>query len=123
MLKKITLTEDHIKLIPFFFLQEQEDSDVVGVDRNQMFCLGSHLLDDMAMVLGLMDKAIPHTEDNPDGRAFEDDAEQYMLSLYEFMSTNLYYIEQLIHQFVVKGGITAGTYRCIDTDLLWEKID
>lgn len=123
MIKKITLTEDHIKLIPFFYLQELDEDIVVGVSKEQMFCLGSHLLEDMAMILGLMDKAIPNTEDNTNGRAFEDEAEKYMLSLYDFMSQNLYLIEQLIHQFVVKGGITPGTYRCLDTDLIWEKID
>ena len=41
------------------------------------------ITEDMALILGLMDKAIPNTEDDPNGRAFEDEAESYMLELYE----------------------------------------
>lgn len=121
MLVKITLTEDHLKLIPMLFIQEFGD-DEVGITREQMFNLGSHLLEDMALILGLMDKAIPNTEDDPNGRAFEDDAETYMLGLYEYLNENLFYIETLIHQYACKGGITSGTYKCRVEDLIWEKI-
>ena len=123
MIKKITLTEDHIKLIPFLFVHDMEEDTIVGINKGQMFCLGSHLLEDMAMVLGLMDKALPHTVGDPDGRAFDDETEEYMLKLYDYLSSNLYWIEQLIHQFVIKGGITPGTYKCLTTDCIWEKID
>ena len=121
MLMKITLTEDHIKLIPFLYLQDMEEDTIVGINKEQMFCLGSHLLEDMAMVLGLMDKMIPNTAEHPDGRAFEDEAESYMLEIYGYLSENLYWIEQLIHQYVVKGGITPGTYKCLAKDGIWSK--
>ena len=84
---KITLTDDHLKLIPMFFVQEFND-DEVGITRKQMFNIGSHLLEDMAIILNLMDKAIPNTEDDPNGRAFEDEAESYMLELYNYLNEN-----------------------------------
>lgn len=121
MVVKITLTENHLKLIPFFFIQEFNDNEI-GVTKEQMFNLGSHLLEDMAMILGLNDKAIDNTNDDADGRAFDDDTEKYMLDLYNYIVENLYYIELLIHQFAIKGGLTAGTYKALDNELFWEKI-
>lgn len=121
---KVTLhlTEDHLKLIPFFGVQEFNDSNI-GVSKEPLFCLGSHLLEDMAMILGKMDKAIPNTENDPEGRAFEDETENYLLDLHQYLIDNLFYIESLIHQFVTKGGITPGTYECIDSDFIWSKIE
>lgn len=121
MVKKITLTEDHIKLIPFFFIQEFGDNEI-GVTKEQLFNIGSHLLEDMATILGLTDKAIPNTNYDADGRAFDDKTEKYMLDLYNYIVDNLYYIELIIHQFVIKGGITAGTYKALDNELFWEKV-
>lgn len=121
MVKKITLTEDHIKLIPFFFVQEFGDNEI-GVTKEQLFNLGSHLLEDMAMILGLSDKAIKNTTYDADGRAFDDETEQYMLELYNYIVDNLYYIELIIHQFAVKGGVTVGTYKALDNELFWEKV-
>ena len=76
----------------------------------------------MAMALGLEDNAIKGTEESSDGRAFPDDVEEYLLSTHKYIVDNLYYIEMLIHQFVVKGGITAGTYKAKDNDLIFEKV-
>lgn len=122
MVIKLTLTENHLKLIPFFFMHNVDDN-VVGISKDHVFFLGSHLLDDMAMILGLMDKAIPHSEYSPEGRAFEDETEKYMLELHKYIIDNLHLIELLIHQFVCKGGLTAGTYRCLDSDYIWEKVE
>lgn len=118
---KITLTEDHIKLIPFFFVQEFGDNEV-GVTKEQLFNIGSHLLEDMAMILGLNEKAINNTAYDAEGRAYDDETEKYMLGLYNYIVENLYYIELIIHQFVIKGGISPGTYKALDNELFWEKI-
>ncbi len=120
MLKKIVLTEDHIKLIPMFFIQEFNDNEI-GVTREQLFSLGNHLLEDMAIILGLTDKAIPNTKNDADGTAYDDETEQYMLDIFNYISENLFYIESLIHQTVCFGGLTPGTYKCKIEDLIWEK--
>lgn len=119
---QLHLTEDHLKLIPFFGIQEFNDYNI-GVSKEPLFFLGSHLLEDMAMILGKMDKAIPNTQNDPEGRAFEEETEKYMLDIHQYLVDNLFYIESLIHQFAIKGGITAGTYECIDSDFIWSKID
>jgi hypothetical protein len=128
----LNITEDHLKLIPLFLIKDDnvevnhldgnEEHDSVRIDKDHLYCLGFHLLDDMAMALGLEDKAIKGTEESSDGRAFPDDVEEYLLSTHKYIVDNLYYIEMLIHQFVVKGGITAGTYKAKDNDLIFEKV-
>jgi hypothetical protein len=120
MVIKLNLTDEHLKLIPFIFLQEGDD-DSIRVEKRHMFNLGSHLLEDMSMILGYQDKAIPGTEDDECGRAFDDETESHLLGLHSYLKDNLMYIETLIHQFAVKGGLTAGTYKCKDRDLIWEK--
>ena len=122
MIITLNLKKDHLKLIPFFFVQEFED-DKVGIDTNIILNMGSHLLEDMAMILGLEDKALKNTQNDAEGRAFDEETEKYMLSLFDYIVDYFYYIETLIHQFVVKGGITVGTYQAKDNELIWEKID
>jgi len=121
MIIELTLTENHLKLIPFFYNQEIDDN-VVGIDKDIMFNMGSHLLEDMAIILGMEDKALKGTQNDAEGRAFDDETEQYLLSLFDFFQHNLYYIETLIHQFIIKGGLTVGTYKALDNELIWEKI-
>ena len=122
MVIELKLTKDHLKLIPFFFIQEFDD-DKVGVDKTIMFNLGSHLLEDMAFILGLEDKAIKNTQFDAEGRAFDDETETYMMSLYDFFNDNFHFIETLIHQFVVQGGLSEGTYKALGTDLIWKKVE
>ena len=122
MIITLNFKKDHLKLIPFFFVQEFED-DKVGIDTNIILNMGSHLLEDMAMILGLEDKALKNTQNDAEGRAFDEETEKYMLSLFDYIVDNFYYIETLIHQFVVKGGLTVGTYQAKDNELIWEKID
>jgi hypothetical protein len=119
MVIKLELTKDHLKLIPFFFIQELDD-DKIGVDKNIMFNMGSHLLEDMAIILGLEDKAIKNSQFDAEGRAFDDETEKYMLSLYDFFNENFYFIETLIHQYIIKGGLKVGTYVAFDNELIWK---
>ena len=120
MVIRLELTKDHLKLIPFFFVQEFDD-EKVGVDKNIMFNMGSHLLEDMAIILGLEDKAIKNTQFDAEGRAFDEKTEKYMLSLYDFFNENFYFIETLIHQFVIQGGLSEGVYTALDNELIWKK--
>ena len=129
MIKKLTLTEDHLKLIqalnPVKF--EFEDSDDrshfgVGYDSYSLWG-GSFLFEDVALILGFYEESLPGTQDDYAGRRYSEEREKYMLELYSFFEENLFYIESLVHQFSTKGGLTTGTYKCIDYQLNWEKID
>ena len=117
--KTLVLTEDHLKLASFFSLETGEDE--VKINKRIMLSEQSHLLDDVSLILGLRDKTIPHTEEDADGRAFPDDIENYMIETYDYVSKNLYWIETLIHQMILKGGVQPGTYVCDDKTKIWEK--
>lgn len=118
----LNLTKDHLKLIPFILIKNDKDENL-EIDKIKMLRLQSTLLEDVSLILGLRDKAIPNTENDENGRAFPDEIEQYMLDVYNYVKNNLFYIETLIHQFVVFGGITEGTYVCDSKELFWENIN
>ena len=120
MIKRLEITEDILKLIPVLLIDVEGD-DLVAINRKHLF-IGSHLMEDMAMALGIYDRAIKGTEDDPEGRAFNDEDTEHMLKLHKYIVDNLFYIESLIHQFAAKGGLQVGTYRCKDNELIWEKI-
>lgn len=122
MIKKITLTEDHLKLINLIRFEDDEIHGKVSVDKINPYIL-SGKLEDIAFALGLSKHAIPNTSDDENGAAFPDDIEDYMLSVHHYILDNMYDIEVLIHQMVLKGGITPGTYKCIDTEEIWSKVE
>lgn len=126
MIIRIEVTDDLLNVIPIIFLQQKhelDDSRKVFIDTTHIFSVGMHLLEDMAMALNIYDKAIKGTEDDPDGRAFPEEETERMLSLHKYVTENIYYIESLIHQYATKGGLTKGTYKAKDNELLWEKCD
>lgn len=119
--RTLTLTKDHLKLATCFFIEE--NSDTLVINKKIMLSEQSHLLDDVSLILGLRGKAIPNTECDAEGMAFPDDLEQYMVDTYRYVSENLYWIELLIHQQILKGGVTEGTYEFEPTVKIFTKID
>lgn len=164
-IKKITLTEDHLKLIEninfekFNFddkqkieelrgyalsleLKPKKKKDEVtendyyiekikdleanerfgwGIDQWNMFG-GTYVLEDVALILGKLDQAIQGTEEDPTGRHFPLELEDYMWDLYRYIYENMEYIISLVLYYSNKGGLTPGTYKCIDNIKNWEKI-
>lgn len=118
MIKRITLTEDHIKLISLLKFDEDEKNNFLVIDKYDPYMLSGRL-EDIALALGVFDKMIPGTENDADGGAFPDDVEKYLLDTHHYVVDNLKDIESLIHQFVFKGGLSAGTYKCIDNEMIW----
>ena len=120
MIKRLTLTQDHLKLINLIRFEDDYDNNKVSIDKVNPYIL-SGKLEDIAFALGLSNLAIPNTEEDENGAAFPDETEEYMLNVHHYIIDNIYDIEVLIHQMVLKGGITPGTYKCIDTEEIWER--
>ena len=116
----LDLNEDHLKLIRFIRLEEQDQTLVI--DKQVMLSLQSHILDDVATILGLRDQVIPGTEDDVDGGAYPDEVQERMLSAYYYVSKNLSLIESLLHQRCMEG-IQPGKYVAVDNVMLWTKED
>lgn len=117
----LKLNEDHIKLIRMVGIDDDRD-DCLEIDKKAFLCVKSHLLDDVAMVLGKIDQAISSTTEDSDGRAYPDDVEEYLLTTYNYVKDNLYYIELLLHQRCGEG-IQPGHYVASDKDLIWTKVE
>lgn len=128
MIDRLTLSEDVIKLIPHFNFTETPSISLMketmfpkwGIDYNSIYG-GSFLLEDLSYIFGVYDKAIPETIEDAFGPRFPEDVEERMLSAHRFILEHFKDIEDIIHQFVVKGGITAGTYKCDHFERIWTR--
>lgn len=121
MILNLKLTEEHLKLIRLI-RWDREGDDKIVVNKLNPYCLMG-TLDDLAFVLGYRDKAIPGTEDDPEGRAYPDDIEKHILDVHHYIVENIEYIESLVHQFVCEGGLTPGKYKATDAELIWTKTE
>lgn len=121
MIKRLTLTNEHIKLISLIRLEENEEDDkTFYIDLDNPYELSGRL-QDLALALGYYDKMIPGTEENPEGGSFPDKIEEHLLEVHKYIVKNLYDIETLVHELAFKGGITPGTYKYVDSKGSWEK--
>ena len=103
-------------------LRRLQKDECLEIPKEGYLTITSHLLDDVAMVLGLRDKVIKGTEEDADGGAYPDDVEKRMLDAYNYVKDNLFYIESLLHQMCMEG-VKVGKYKAHDRDLIWEKED
>lgn len=118
---KIELNEDHIKLISSFHISKIDDEHY-GIDVNNMWG-GTYLYEQMAFILGYENFVIPETMSDPEGPRYQMEYEKKMMEYDEFINSNLQTIEELIHQFSCKGGLTPGVYSCLDYVRIWKKED
>lgn len=118
MILHLNLTEDHLKLVKFLNIEDIND-DYLTIDKNTILTMQTHILDDVALILGLRDKAIKNTEEDADGAAYPNDVEKYMLDTYRYVQNNLYLIETLLHQKVMEGIKPNTEYVCKDNEMVW----
>lgn len=114
---KITLNEDHIKLLKEFKITSINDT-YVGFDTFNPYG-GSYIMENIAMILGNWDKAIEGTEKDYDGRKFGLELEQEMLKLHVYIIDNFEYILSIMVQYLSEG-VKPGTYTAKNNQLIWE---
>lgn len=125
--KKITLTDEHILLISHFTFGELpnlEDEDneypTYGLDLNSLYG-GSYVNEDISYILGKYDEHVPGTEESAEGPRFPEELENHFSELHSYILENLGDIEEIVHQFVGKGGITPGTYVSRNNQHFWTR--
>ena len=119
MIKRITLTNEHIILIKLIKFNEDEKFNRLFIDKIDPYVLDGRL-EDLAMALGYHDSVIVGTENDADGAAFPDDIENHLLDVHHYVVNNIKDIETILHQFACEG-IKPGTYKCIDSEEIWSK--
>ena len=113
---KVTLNEDHIKLIKNLWFQDFNSK--VGIDKYDIFG-GSRLWEDMARILGWYGHIIPETREDWDGAKFDKETTDKMRDLADFLDENILSIEEILHQHC-DVGIKVGTYTCLDNVRIWK---
>ena len=116
---KLTFTEEHINLIKNFRTRQIDDANY-SIDTYDLFG-GTYLYEDMAYILGLMDKVIPGTMEDADGPKFEEETMQHLMELDSFIVDNLQHIEDILHQFCTEGIQPGVTYVCNLNEGVWHK--
>lgn len=84
---------------------------------------GGYVFEDIARLIGRYDEVIPETINDTTGPRFPEELENYMLGLYNDIYNNLDSIVSLVFQFSTEGGLTPGTYKCINYQKVWERVD
>lgn len=127
--KKITVTEDHIKLLKAIKFEEFVFDSVTmngrigwGIDQYSPWG-GNYPIEDIALNLGHWEDAIPGTENDVDGRKFPEELQNHFWDLYEDITENMRYYFDLLIEYTDKGGLTPGTYRCNPRLMDWTKVD
>ena len=123
-IKKITLTEDHLRLISNIKFEKftvaqgpATERFAWGIDQWNLFG-GTFVLEDVSIILGKYDQA--YDKDSYSGPKFAKELEDYMWDLYEYIHENLTFILDLVLKYSMKGGLQVGTYKFIDYELNWE---
>ena len=129
---KFEITEDMIKLISNLTFQkvttsqemEDETKETVtwGLDFSNLYAGVGTTFENIAYIIGRYDEHIPDTEENALGAEFPKELEEYMRELHCNIVEHIGYIEEIVHQFCGRGGITPGTYKCKSNERIWERV-
>ena len=123
---KVKLTDELISLIRNLnvvqLANKEDESDSVGIDKNVLYG-GTNKYEQMALILGFTDKAIEGTEEDMYGTKYEKDTQLHMEEMDKYINNNLLYIEEIIHQFSDRGGLTPGMYVAKDYQHIWTRED
>lgn len=127
--KKITLTEDHIKLLQaikfetFVFDGESREGRFAwGIDQYAPWG-GNFPIEEIALILGHWEDALPDSINDWDGRKFPVELQDKFHDLYDYITNNMEYLFSLLIYYTDKGGLTPGTYKCNPRIKEWTKID
>jgi hypothetical protein len=125
---KIKLTSDILTLITNIHFKELPDLRsekyplTWGIDLYSLYG-GSFVLEDMAHILGKYDQVIPESIEDPLGPRFPKELEDYLWETHEYIVENLEFIEDLVHYYSNKGGLSEGTYKCHREAKDWVKLE
>lgn len=127
--KKITVTDEHIKLLENIKFEEFVfDGDTIngrigwGIDQYAPWG-GNFPIEDIALILGYWDQALPESLDSYTGRRFPDELQNHLIDLYEDITENMEYYFSLLIKYGCNGGLKPGTYKCNPRLKEWTKVE
>lgn len=114
---KIELDKDKIELLKHMQFKRVSDT-YYAIDTYDLFG-GTYIWEDMANILGLQDKVIPETLEDPKGCVYEPETQEYLEKLDVFILDNFVFLMEIVHQFLDKG-IKPGIYTATDNCRIWK---
>lgn len=99
-------------------LPQEGNDNLYGIDTLNLWG-GTYIYEDMALILGMTDKIIEGTEEDPTGAKFDDETMEYFNELATFIIENLVDIESILHQFCTEGIKVGVTYVCKPNENIW----
>lgn len=128
-LKKIIVTDEHIKLLQaikfesFIFDGDSRNGRIGwGIDQYGPWG-GNYPIEDIALILGHWNDAIPGTENEVTGREYPKELHQHFFDLYEDITNNFELYFKLLIYMTDKGGLTPGEYKCNARTNEWTKVE
>jgi hypothetical protein len=112
-----------IKFETFVFDGESREGRFAwGIDQYAPWG-GNFPIEEIALILGHWDDALPDSVNDWDGRKFPDELQNKFHDLYDYITNNMEYLFSLLIYYTNKGGLTPGTYKCNPRIKEWTKID
>jgi hypothetical protein len=107
-IKKITLTENHLKLLSNIEISLDKDLKTIWYNQDSPYGRGSDKYTDMALILGFFEnREIKYN----DCAIYPDEQLELMQELDNYISENLESIMDIILQYCT-SGVKPGTYKC-----------
>ena len=108
------------EISPIEVVNSQDVGDnLYGIDTYDLWG-GTYIFEDMAYILGKMDRVIEGTLEDPDGPKFDEETTEYLHGLASFIIDNLSNIEEILHQFCTEGIRTDVVYTCKPNEHIWK---
>lgn len=128
-LKKLTVTDEHVKLLQavkfeeFIFDGDTRNGRIGwGVDQYSPWG-GNFPIEDIALILGHWDDALPGTANDYDGRKFPQELQNHLCDLYDDITENFRLYFSLLIYMSDKGGLVPGVYKCNARLNEWTKVE
>ena len=114
---KIELDDNKIKLLKWMQFKRINDK-YYAIDTYDLFG-GTYIFEDMANILGLQDKVIPESIEDPKGCVYEPKTQEYLEELDAYILDNFVFLMEILHQFC-DVGVKPGIYTAKDSCRIWK---
>lgn len=91
--------------------------NIYGLDS---YCFwGGSPIEDVAMILGIRDRAIPGSDESPFGPSFNEEDDARIRGLIEFFDENIEHIMEIVIQMCTEGVRAGVEYWCLPHEHIW----
>ena len=120
MINPIKSGVEEISIGEILYRNHIDIDNIYGIDNFNLWG-GTYLYEQMAYILGISDRVIPETLEDPMGPRYPDEDMEHMKDLDCWFINNLSNIMEILIQFCTEGIQPNVTYWCYDYQHIWYK--